>query len=395
MSQRADLAAFATALAERLPGTWTSQHRPHATYPDQFSIAEDLRDMGHAQWAVSEFVLNHDAVLNGPDGMRLYVIDRPLNQHEFIVAALAPPGLESRLFHGVQEPNGITVGTDPVRAAATVARRLLPRYEEALAHVRHRAAQEQAAATRRAARVSFAWQADGTLTATTEHPGAIEHLERSGFGPDPREPDTFALPSTLAVTERDERLRTVALQLGGLGADVSIGHAPTPRVEAPAPVPTVVSLAELAHQAAAASDLHEVAAVLDRTLHPTTGALPALEGVLRQAAARAADTGPPVLRGEFTSSFNAITTRLQHLTRDLAELRVGLGEIAVLTRTHGAHIWTDLLGHQHHTTRTGPTATTTSVPAKAHAYAHGHPARARVTPRRSPAAPAATATRPR
>ncbi|MEU1821328.1 hypothetical protein ABZ502_02580 [Streptomyces abikoensis] len=349
MLQRADLSAFATALAERLPGTWTSQYHAHAAYRDQFPIAEDLWDMGHANWAVSEFVLDHAAVLTGPNGMRLYAIDRPFKQREFIVATLAPPGLEGHLFHGVQEPNGITVGTDPVRAAATVCRRLLPRYEEALAHVRRKAAEEQAAATRRAARVAFAWQTDGTLTAATERPGAAEHLERSGFQRDPREPGVFALSSTLSAAERDTRLRTVALQLGALGADVSIGHAPGSTVQPTAAVPASASLTELAHQVAGASDLHEVVAVLDQTLDPRTGALPALEGIVHQAAGRAADTGPPALRCELTAAFNAITTRLQHLTRDLAELRLGLGEIAVLTHAHGEHVWADLLSHRHQT----------------------------------------------
>ncbi|MFF4529472.1 hypothetical protein ACFY1P_09390 [Streptomyces sp. NPDC001407] len=361
MSQRADLATFATALAQRLPGTWTSQHHAHATYPDQFPIAEELWDMGHAQWAVSEFVLDHGAVLTGPDGMRLYVIDRPLNQREFIVAALAPPAVPDHLFRGVEEPNGITMGTDPVRAAATVTRRLLPRYQEALAHVRRNAAAEQAAATCRTARVSFAWQADGTLTAATDYPGAAEYLERTGFHQVPRETGVFTLPGTLTAAERDARLRTAALQLGALGADVSIAHAPTAQPTAPAPV--AVSLTELAHRATTATDLHEVAAVLDQILDPATGTLPALEGVVRQTASRAADAGPSALRGEFTTSFNGITTRLQHLTRDLAELRLGLGEIAMLTHVHGEHIWADLLGSQHHTSRTRPSADTAAQPA--------------------------------
>ncbi|MFI9202178.1 hypothetical protein [Streptomyces sp. NPDC053048] len=329
--------------------------------------------MGHAQWAVSEFVLGHDAVLNGPDGMRLYVIDRPLKQREFIVAALAPTGVQDHLFRGVQEPNGITVSTDPVRAAATVTRRLLPRYEEALAHVRRKAAAERASAIGPAARVSFAWQADGTLTATTDHPGAAEHLERTGFHRDPRATGTFTLPATLTTAERDERLRTAALQLGALGTDISIGHAPSSQAQPAAATRAVSSLTELAHHATAATDLHEVAAVLDEMLHPATGALPALEGVLRLAAARAADTGPPALRSEFTASFNGITDRLKNLTRDIAELRLGIGEIATLTHAHGDRIWTDLLNSQHHATRTVPTAATASHPVVANASAQSGP----------------------
>ncbi|MEV4738779.1 hypothetical protein [Streptomyces sp. NPDC049555] len=356
MPHRADLSAFADALAQRLPGTWTSQYHPHPDYPAQFPIAEQLWDMTHAQWAVSEFVLNHDAVLTGPDGMRLYVIDRPLNQSEFIVAALTPPGLDDHLFRGVPEPNGIKVGTDPARAAATVARRLLPRYDKALAEVRRRATAEQTASEKRTARVDFAWQADGSLTATTNHPGAVDHLHRAGFHPDPRSSNTFTLPVALSTAERDQRLRTVALELGALGAHVSIRNAPAP--PAPAP-PAPAPLTELVHRAASAEDLHQVAAILDEALDPRTGPLHGLEAVVRHSAVRAAETGPAPLRSEFTSSFDAIATRIQQLHRDLAELRLGVGEIATLTHAHGERIWSDLLD-QHHTARATPTATAAS-----------------------------------
>ncbi|MEU1819909.1 hypothetical protein ABZ543_32725 [Streptomyces roseifaciens] len=356
MPHRADLSAFADALAQRLPGTWTSQYHPHPDYPAQFPITEQLWDMAHAHWAVSEFVLNHDAVLTGPGGKRLYIIDRPLNQNEFIVAALAPPGLDDHLFRGVPEPNGITVGTDPARAAATVARRLLPRYDKALTEVHRRAAAKQAPSVQRTARVDFAWQADGSLTATTDHPGAIDHLHRAGFHPDPRSSDTFVLPVTLGTAERDQRLRTVALELGALGAHVPLRNAPAPA--APAPLASGV-LTELVHRAASAEDLHEVAAILDEALDPRTGPLPSLEALIRQSTTRAAETGPGPLRGEFTASFDAIASRIQQLHRDLTDLRLGVGEIAALTHAHGEQIWSDLLD-QHHTARAAPTATAAS-----------------------------------
>ncbi|CAM5326352.1 hypothetical protein [Streptomyces abikoensis] len=359
MPHRADLSAFADALALRLPGTWTSQYHPHPDYPAQFRIAEELWDMAHAHWAVAEFVLDHDAVLAGPGGKRLYVIDRPLNQNEFIVAALAPPGLDDHLFRGVPEPNGITVGTDPARAAATVARRLLPRYDKALAEVHRRAAIEQAPSVQRTARVDFAWQADGSLTAATDHPGAIDQLHRAGFQPDPRSSGTFALPVALSPTERDQRLRSVALELGALGAHISIRNAPAPAPSASAPA----ALTELVHRAASAEDLHEVAAILDEALDPRTGPLHDLEAVIRQSAARAAEAAPAPLRGEFTASFDAVASRIQQLHRDLTNLRLGVGEIAALTHAHGEQIWSNLL-HQHHTARAAP-ATTAASPTPA------------------------------
>ncbi|CCK32043.1 hypothetical protein BN159_7664 [Streptomyces davaonensis JCM 4913] len=65
---RTDLNAFATDLAFRLPGSWNSEYHHHAAYKDQFPIAEQLWDLGHVDWVVSEFVLTHDAVLHGPGG---------------------------------------------------------------------------------------------------------------------------------------------------------------------------------------------------------------------------------------------------------------------------------------------------------------------------------------
>ncbi|MEV8351857.1 hypothetical protein ACFVTT_24335 [Streptomyces niveus] len=129
-----DLSGFAAALAVRLPGTWTSHFHQHATYRDQFALGNRVWDLGHVHWAVSEFVLRHDAELNGPHGQRLYIIERPLKPGQFLVAPLQP-SVEIDYFDDVDEPNGIAVPGGPARAAAAVARRLLPRYQHALAAV--------------------------------------------------------------------------------------------------------------------------------------------------------------------------------------------------------------------------------------------------------------------
>lgn len=133
-----DLSGFADALAARLPGTWTSRYHQHTAYREQFALANQVWDLGHVHWAVSEFVLRHDAELNGPHGQRLYVIDRPLKTDQFLVAPLQP-SIDISYFDDVDEPNGITVPGDPPRAAAAVTRRLLPRYQHALAAVRRHA----------------------------------------------------------------------------------------------------------------------------------------------------------------------------------------------------------------------------------------------------------------
>ncbi|MFF5090380.1 hypothetical protein [Streptomyces niveus] len=130
-----DLSAFAAALAARLPGNWTSHYHQHTAYREQFALAHQVWDLGHVHWAVSEFVLGHDAELNGPHGQRLYVIERPLRLGQFLVAPLQPRTGFTH-FDGVDEPNGIAVPGAPACAAAAVTRRLLPRYQHALTVVR-------------------------------------------------------------------------------------------------------------------------------------------------------------------------------------------------------------------------------------------------------------------
>ncbi|AQU70185.1 hypothetical protein [Streptomyces niveus] len=130
-----ELRGFAAALAVRLPGTWTSHYHQHAAYPEQFALGNRVWDLGHVHWAVTQFVLRHDAELNGSHGQRLYVIERPLKPGQFLVTPLQP-SVEIDYFDDVDEPSGIAVPGDPARAAAAVARRLLPRYQHALAAVR-------------------------------------------------------------------------------------------------------------------------------------------------------------------------------------------------------------------------------------------------------------------
>ncbi|WP_148588778.1 hypothetical protein [Streptomyces sp. WAC01526] len=132
--ERADLALFAEALATRLPGVWAVTAREHTAYTDQFPLREKLWGFGHVRWALSEFVLQRDAVLTSDSGAELVVIDRPLRRHEFLVAALEPRGINAS--DAVKAPDGVVVSADPARAAATVAGRLLPRYERAVHQAR-------------------------------------------------------------------------------------------------------------------------------------------------------------------------------------------------------------------------------------------------------------------
>ncbi|AJT68671.1 hypothetical protein T261_7069 [Streptomyces lydicus] len=146
--ERADLALFAKALAARLPGSWTAATREHADLSDQFPLRGRVWGFGPARWALSEFVLQRDAVLTSESGAELVVVDRPLRRREFLVAALAPRGIN--VADTVEVPDGIVVIADPARAVSPAVDRLLPRYEQAVHQARIEHLAESVAAGERA-----------------------------------------------------------------------------------------------------------------------------------------------------------------------------------------------------------------------------------------------------
>lgn len=235
-SLRTDLAAFAAALSARLPGTWTSQYQRHSQYADQFPRTEQLWDTGHVDYVVSQYVLTHDAVLHGPADQRLYVTDRPRYPHQFVVAALAPDGARIKPHHfaGVAEPNSIAVPKDPARAAARIARRLLPRYEQALRAVLNNAEHQPQPPHRPAPP-----QVDQVLTLTLYSDGALGApyesvpvdarmtLYTHGFQYHPHQA-AFLLPTAYGDTGRALRVHSVVQQLTAKGIGVNLRHsAPT------------------------------------------------------------------------------------------------------------------------------------------------------------------------
>lgn len=242
---RTDLNAFATDLASLLPGIWNSEYHHHDAYRDQFPIAEQLWDIGHVDWVVSQFVLTHDAVLHGADGRRLYVTDRPLHPHQFVIAPLEPDGehIKHHHFVGVAEPNGIAVPNDPLRAATRIARRLLPRYERALEAVRHNAAEQPEPRHRPAPPqvdqvVTLTWYGDGALGApyASVPEAARMTLYAHGFQYHPHQA-AFLLPAVYGEDGHALRIQAVARRLAEQGVGVNLRHAAptTPAVLPPAP----------------------------------------------------------------------------------------------------------------------------------------------------------------
>lgn len=230
---RIGLSAFATDLAARLPGVWTSEYRRHAAYKDQSLTIERLWDIGHVYYIVGQYVLGHDAVLHGPDDQHLYVADRPLRPNQFVVAPLQPDGNGVKPHHlvGVEEPNGIAVPNDPVRAAAQVTRRVLPRHQHALHTVRRNVEEQPEPPHRKAPPqvpqvVTLTWYDDGALGAPYGSVPREAHttLYVHGFQYLPHQA-AFLLPASYGEDGRALRIQAVAHQLAAQGIGVNLRHA--------------------------------------------------------------------------------------------------------------------------------------------------------------------------
>ncbi|MGW9400772.1 hypothetical protein [Streptomyces sp. NPDC055642] len=249
-SPRTDLSAFAASLADRLPGLWTSDYQHHAQYADQFPRTEQLWDAGHVEYIVSQYVLTHDAVLHGPSDQRLYVTDRPRYPHQFVVAPLVPADTHIKPHHfaTAEEPHGIAVPRDPVRAAVRVARRVLPRYERALQQVLTNAATQPEPPHRPGPPqveqvLTLTLYSDGALGAPYESVpvDARMTLYAHGFQYHPHQA-AFLLPTVYGDNGRALRVHGVVQQLTAKGIGVNLRHsAPTTSAALPPASPKTAS----------------------------------------------------------------------------------------------------------------------------------------------------------
>ncbi|MEU1149406.1 hypothetical protein ACFYO9_38310 [Streptomyces sp. NPDC005863] len=155
----------------------------------------------------------------------------------------------------MDEPNGIKVGNDPVRAAVAVSRRVLPRYQSALAAVRHNAQVQPEPPLRPAPP-----EADQVLILTRYADGAFDTpyatvpadahttLYVHGFQYYPHQ-GAFLLPAAYGRAGQALRIQPAAQQLAVHGIGVDLRHSPsrdlrgtpTPCYRVRHPPPTTVS----------------------------------------------------------------------------------------------------------------------------------------------------------
>ncbi|KUF16851.1 hypothetical protein [Streptomyces silvensis] len=217
-----DLASFAAALADELPGTWLSEHAQHPQHTGQSARAADLWDMNLLAHALAEHPLDQDAILTREDGMHLYVITRPRRSEEFLIGALAPADIPPEAFRGVREPDGIAVQDDPFQAAKEVVVDLLPRYDKALAQVQHNAA--RIAAAQPPDLVVFTLSGRDFHVTKPERAHAARILIDNGCTYDQTR-NVFVLPGK-DTARQAQAIQNAAAQLDRLGIGVSIRPAP-------------------------------------------------------------------------------------------------------------------------------------------------------------------------
>ncbi|MCY0933831.1 hypothetical protein [Streptomyces sp. H34-S4] len=230
-----ELDSFAAILTQHLPGTWTQELRQHTDHDDRQNLTAAVWDMNHVAEALAQNPPNHDVVLTHEDGRRLFLIDHPRYEDEFLIAAMAPVGTAAEAFRGVREPDGIVISADPEQAADDITTNLLPRYETALAQVQDNAAGLSQPSVQPGTLV-LTWTESGDLTASTDRADVADTLTAHGFVHDPGQQTYVASGDDTA--HQAQCVRAAGAALGALNIGVSLRHAPHRGTPPTAPVPS-------------------------------------------------------------------------------------------------------------------------------------------------------------
>ncbi|MFG2707386.1 hypothetical protein [Streptomyces sp. NPDC048386] len=230
------LASFADVLASELPGTWSSTYHPPQHKDDLAELADHIWDMDLIAESLATHPLEHAAVLTREDGAQLVVLGRHDQRDGFLIAAVAPRDTPTEAFGGMREPDGIALSDDPFLSAELVAGDLLPRYDAALAQVRHNAADLTATSASigpsQPEKVILIWQADGSLAAAPATDTAAAVLLANGFVHD-EQTGTYRLSGDDTAAQA-RAVRQTGAQLAAQGITTALQH-PTARPTASAP----------------------------------------------------------------------------------------------------------------------------------------------------------------
>lgn len=227
-------------LLRRRPRRRTPRHLDQLPVPADANnnLADRIWDLDLVADLLAEHPLQQAAVLSRPDGAQLVVLDQHDERNGFLIAAVAPSALPDEAYRAVPEPNGIALTDDPFLSAEQVAADLLPRYDTALAQVRHNAL--GGIQHSQADRVVLTWQPDGSVATAPVDGRAGAVLISNGFVQDPQS-GIYSLNSN--DTQAQARaLRGIGPQLEAIGIGTALQHpagraAPTSAPAAAPPVP--------------------------------------------------------------------------------------------------------------------------------------------------------------
>ncbi|MDF3292406.1 hypothetical protein [Streptomyces silvisoli] len=219
------LGSFATVLAGELPGTWTSRYHPdRGGDNDHDALTDEVWDMNEVAAALAKHTVDRCAVLTRTDGTRLFVVDPVGHGEGYLIAALAPQDAPVEAFRGVREPDGIAVADGPFTAVEDITYDLLPRYDKALAQVRHNTARLAAPSAAEPERVVMTWSGDDLVVEALERPEIAQTLTDHGFAFDATR-HVFVLSGDDSARQ-GACVRAAGHRLSALGIGVVLRHPP-------------------------------------------------------------------------------------------------------------------------------------------------------------------------
>lgn len=228
-----ELYSFAAILTQHLPGVWTQELRQHTSHDDRQELTADVWDMNHIAEALAQHPPNHDVVLTRDDGRRLFLIEHPRYDDEFLIAAMAPAGATAEAFRGVREPDGIVIPADHEQAAEDIVATLLPRYETAWAQVQDNAGRLAHPSVQPETLV-MTWTESGDLAVSTERADVAGILTAHGFVHDGQQ--TYVASGDDTVHQA-QSVRAAGSALGALNIGVTLRHGPLRGTPTTTPLP--------------------------------------------------------------------------------------------------------------------------------------------------------------
>ncbi|MFD9793337.1 hypothetical protein ACFWXK_20585 [Streptomyces sp. NPDC059070] len=181
------LGDYASAVAARLPGTWTATIEVYAHPVWQEDLVPVLWDSGELARTVQQSRIPYAALLSNDAGTSLLLTEHPRSTRQYLLGAFASDGFDDN-SDDPHAPAAVALPGDAAQAAAVVAGQFLPAYERAV-HQRLLATVEKAHA--RLDELHAAWLAMDTSgrasDGTPAHPALLAELTHQYLAESARE----------------------------------------------------------------------------------------------------------------------------------------------------------------------------------------------------------------